>query len=86
MLGQAVIDCSHPGDCDSDVEHWAPLVARPEDATKEKIREELKECGAWDKDELDNDEVNWQRIVWIAAGNICENEYELARAKNRFRD
>jgi hypothetical protein len=36
------------------------------------IREELSEYGAWDADELADDQSNRERILWIAAGNIIE--------------
>lgn len=79
--GEAVMDCSHSGACDLDVAHWAPLVAKQVEAdgfslrpTPDKVREELKEYGAWSDEELMDDEANWQRIVWIAANDISENE------------
>lgn len=36
------------------------------------IREELSEYGAWDDDELKDNEANKQRILWIAGGHIVE--------------
>ncbi len=66
---------SHAGACDEDV---ASLVALPQIAAQiyvigpDKIRAELGEYGAWDEDELEDDEANRRRIVWIAAGNIRE--------------
>lgn len=81
ISGQAVIDCSHSGGCDDDVAHWAPKIAsqieRDDFANKptpEKIRAELKEYGAWDDEELADDEANFQRLVWIACGNIAESD------------
>ncbi len=70
---EAVTDCSHSGRCDEDVEHWAPKITRPAECTREALAAELKEFGAWDASELENDVINWQRIVWIAAGNIKES-------------
>ena len=66
----AVTECSHQGACDDDVASWVDRIARPEDCTPDALRAELKEYGAWDKDELDDDAANWRRIVWLAAGNI----------------
>ena len=43
---------------------------------KTKIRLELKEYGAWDDEELDDEELNEIRIVLIAANNIRE-EYDI---------
>ncbi len=67
---EAVADCSHIGACDADVERWALKITRPEQITPETLRAELKEYGAWDSDELNDDAANWQRLIWIAAGNI----------------
>jgi hypothetical protein len=38
----------------------------------DKIREELSEYGAWDADDLSDDDENRARILWIAGGNIRE--------------
>lgn len=79
--GEAVTDCSHSGRCDDDVSFWAPRIKTQveKDAfknapTPDAIRAELKECGAWDDEELSDDETNWQRIVWLACCNISEDE------------
>jgi hypothetical protein len=40
------------------------------------IREELKEYGAWDEEELSDDYENMQRIVWIAACNAKDELFE----------
>lgn len=72
MTRDASLDCSHPGDCDDEVAYWAPRIERPADCTPEALRAELREYGAWDDDELADDEANWRRIVWLAAGNIRE--------------
>lgn len=81
LNGAAVADCSHSGQCDSDVAYHAPKVREqmeadnfPNKPTPEKIREELKEYGAWDESQLSDDDANWTRIVWIAACNIAEDE------------
>lgn len=81
LSGAAVADCSHSGQCDSDVAHHAPLVAAqveadnfPNKPTPAKVRAELEEYGAWDDDELADDDANWQRIVWLAAGSIAEDD------------
>ncbi len=72
MPSEAVTDCSHQGECGPDVEFWAPRVQRPAECTADALRAELREYGAWDDDQLADDMVNWERIVWIAAGNIRE--------------
>ena len=69
--------CSHPGPCDDDV---AALLEMPyiqkqlDTIPAQKIREELAEYGAWDETELQNIKDNHSRIVWIAAGNIIEED------------
>lgn len=81
LPGQCVIDCSHSGQCDDDVEAWIDRVRKqiasddfPNKPTPELIREELREYGAWDDEELANDEQNFRRIVWLAAGSISDDD------------
>jgi hypothetical protein len=81
LPGAAVLDCSHSGQCDADVAHWAPIVAAQVEAdaftnkpTPDKIRAELSEYGAWDAAELADDAANWLRLVWIAASNISDDD------------
>lgn len=68
---------SHQGRCDEDV---AVLMKVPQIAKQlqqldpEKIKEELKEYGAWEDEELQDLETNHSRIVWLAAGMICDDE------------
>jgi len=70
--------CSHPGPCDGEV---ADLLAQPHIAAQfdamdpDDIRADLEESGAWEEDELKDDEVNKTRFLWIAAGSISE-EYD----------
>lgn len=73
---ECVQDCSHQGACDDDVAHWAPKLTI--DVTPDDIRAELKEYGAWDAEELADDEANKERLVWLAAGSIQENMHEDA--------
>jgi hypothetical protein len=81
LPGQCVLDCSHSGPCDEDVAYWVDRVRAQVDAdsfalapTADKIRDELREYGAWDAEELADDEQNWHRLVWIAASNISEDD------------
>lgn len=69
---EAVEDMSGPGQADEAVEYWSRQIIRPRQMTKDALRAELKEYGAWDAEQLDDDAQNWQRILWIAAGNIRE--------------
>jgi hypothetical protein len=81
LPGQCVIDCSHSGQCDEDVAHWVPKVRAlvesdnfPNKPTAEKIRAELQEYGAWDDEELSDEDQNWHRLVWTAANNVAEDD------------
>jgi len=68
---------SHQGSCDDDVEGLLSLPAIKRQFKKippEKIREELKEYGAWDEEELKDEKQNQARILWIACGNIREEQ------------
>lgn len=81
LPADCVTDCSHQGQCDSDVSYWANKLTRPDAITPEKLAAELKEYGAWDAEELASDSDNWHRIIWIAAGNIKEENYHLAKGE-----
>jgi hypothetical protein len=73
MPAEATTDCSHSGQCDDDVEHWSGEIERPDDCTPESLAAELREYGDWGAEELADDDANWLRIVWIAAGNLRED-------------
>jgi hypothetical protein len=75
---EAVDDCSHSRACDDDVEHWAKEIERPGEITPELLALELKEYGAWNAEELSDDDANWHRIVWLAAGNLKDDMCEHA--------
>lgn len=71
--------CSHAGRCDDDVNELlksADIRKQLDRIGPDAIRDELREYGAWDADELADDEQNRARIVWIAAGNIREERSE----------
>lgn len=74
LSGAAVMACHHQGACDSDVASYAPRVERPASCTPNALRLELREYGAWDDAELADDAANWQRIIWLAAGMIQDDE------------
>lgn len=71
---EAVEACSHSGDCYHDCVAWEPQVVFHR-ATPEAMRAELKEYGAWDAGELADDYMNRIRLVWLAAGNISDEEH-----------
>ncbi len=81
VSGQAVLDIARPGSADAAVAAHLPLFLAqieidnfPNKPTADKIREELKEYGAWDSDELASDSDNLSRLLWIAAHNIADEE------------
>jgi len=72
LPSEAISDCSHQGSCDDGIAYWVNKnIVFP---APELIRAELKEYGAWADYELADDAKNRERILWIAAGNIAEEE------------
>jgi hypothetical protein len=78
--GAAILQINHPGPCDSDVAFWVDQVREqaekdnfPNRPTAESIRQELAGYGAWDDEELADDEQNWHRLLWLAAGDIADD-------------
>lgn len=85
MSEEEALSVSHQGQCDEDVEELTkqPHIAAQLDAIgAEKIRTALKDYGAWDADELADDEQNKRRAVWQAGcdikGNLSQTLSELA--------
>lgn len=80
---------SHPGPCDDNIAELLRLdeiKAQFETIKPESIRDELKEYGAWDDEELQDDQQNQARILWIACGNIREDVYEMERESMNAND
>ena len=73
---EAVNDYPRSGDCGPLVAHWAPRLARPATVTPAALAAELKAYGAWDADELADDAENWNRIVWLAIGDLRDKQRE----------
>lgn len=68
---------SHQGRCDEDIadlRHVPYIAAILEAIDPEILRRELKEYGAWDDDDLADHDANLDRILWIACGDIAEQE------------
>ncbi len=66
---------SHPGQCDKDVLELSkkPYIAKQlMNMDKDWLKKELSEYGAWEKEELEDHNENLQRILWIACGDINE--------------
>ena len=81
LLGQCIIDCCHSGSCDDDVAYWTPKMLEQIEKdnfankpTIEKVKIELKEYGAWDEEELSDEDANWRRLIWCAACNVAEDD------------
>lgn len=69
---------SHQGQCDADVlalSNHRKIRPQLERIDHEALRNELREYGAWDEQELADHAQNLQRILWIAAGDIVENKF-----------
>lgn len=66
---------AHQGACDEDVSTLleSPYIAAQfEKIDPEDIRLDLKGYGAWDETELADDAQNRARILWLAAGDVCD--------------
>jgi hypothetical protein len=75
---------AHPGPCDTDVETLAadPAIRAQLDALDPAaVAAELKPYGAWDAVQLANHPENLLRLLWLAAGDIVEEN----RARGRVR-
>ena len=77
-----VLSCSQPGkDASEDVKaalrRYPSLLADIRDLDPFLVREELSEYGAWDEDELADDEKNAERLVWLAACDFREDLFRI---------
>jgi hypothetical protein len=74
---------SHQGQCDDDVATLAKLphiAAQLAEIEPKTLRHELQDYGAWDETALADHDENLQRILWIACGDIVENENQKEEA------
>lgn len=71
LPGQCILDCSHAGQCDQDVEYWIGKLDLSH-IDPAKLVLELAEYGAWDQDELSDHDENLARLVWIATNDLSE--------------
>lgn len=78
--GQALEDIAQSGSNDAAVEYWAEKIERPVSATAKALRDSLREYGAWEDDELEDDATNWERVVWSAAWDLADGGQELEEA------
>lgn len=68
----------HSGHCDNDIAELLekPLIkAQMMDIDPKLLAEELREYGAWNDAELSNHADNLARLLWIACGDIVENNF-----------
>jgi hypothetical protein len=66
---------SHQGRCDDDIAYLrrVPYIAQQLDAIdSDMMRRELRSYGAWDVQELADDDENISRLLWIACCDIVE--------------
>lgn len=76
MTMEDALWASHQGQCDEAV---AALTNKPSIAAQldaigaDPIRDALAEYGAWDEEQLADDQTNRERAVWSAACDIREN-------------
>ena len=80
----AVLDIAQSGANDAAVQKWKSAALFPisdyktsfrdNPALPDLIRHELQEYGAWDETQLADNERNLERLVWLAAWNIAEDE------------
>ena len=71
------LNCSHPGACDNDVAEVLTLdYVRNQfkHINDHDLSTELRDYGAWDAEELSDRAANEARIIWIAAGNIRDEQ------------
>lgn len=67
---------SHQGQCDEDIAFLQTVPAIRRQLAKispDLLRDELREYGAWDKEELADHDLNLGRILWLACGDIVDN-------------
>ena len=70
--------CSHSGSCDEDVAETLKLPHIKEEFARINpldIVKELKEYGAWELDELLDEEQNRARLLWCACNDLSEENF-----------
>lgn len=71
--------CSHQGQCDADVaaaRELPEIKAQLDKIKPDVLRAELKEYGTWDAKELADHDANLDRLVWLAANDISEGQFD----------
>lgn len=68
----------HSGACDLDIAELRGVahIANQLNAIKpELLVAELKEYGAWDSVELSDHNANLDRLLWLACGDLVDNQF-----------
>ena len=68
---------SHQGQCDEDVDALSrepAIAAQLSKLEPGAVRDELREYGAWGDDELADHDQNLQRVLWLACGQITDEQ------------
>lgn len=79
MTKAQAASASHSGSCDDDVHELSCNPTIRDQLNKIEpalLASELKEYGAWDEIELADHDQNLQRLVWIAAGDIADRNFD----------
>ena len=74
---QQAESCTHSGPCDADVRAVSQLPKVGQQLRRiapSVLAAELSEYGAWDEYELADHDQNMQRVLWLACGDICEEQ------------
>ena len=66
-----LMGCYHQGQCNDDCEEAAQYF---EVKDFEAIRNDLSEYGAWDDEELSDDDANLKRYLWILSADIQDEQ------------
>lgn len=74
--GAAVRDICHPGSNDAAVAKWSPKIPRPASATPDAVRLALQDACCWEPEDLQDDAINWDRVIWCAAWSVAETPAE----------
>jgi len=72
-------DGYHQGDCEESVKDLSDVKAIRKQLDKidpETLKDELREYGAWEEEELLDHEQNLQRILWLVCADIIEDSYQ----------
>jgi len=79
---ECVIDCTQQGANDDAVDCWQRTCADIKFPGRAEMLAGLRECGAWDQDELNalNDDELEQKVLWVACHDARE---EMRNANER---